>query len=66
MANKSVSFSFETIVEKEDFKQYARGRGLTLSQFVKFAAYQYRERYPGNKRKKATKPRKVSTDGKEA
>ena len=65
MTNKrTVSFSFETIEEKEDFKQYAKGRGLTLSQFVKFAAYQYRERYPGIKRKKAVEPCKILRNAK--
>jgi hypothetical protein len=61
---RTVSFSFDNPEELDSFKQYAKGRGLTLPQFIKFAAYQYRERYPGIKREKAKKGPKVKLDDK--
>ena len=32
--------------EYEDLKRYSKKKGLTPSQFLRMAAYQYMERYP--------------------
>jgi len=41
----SVRFSFDSAEQKAEFEAYARSRGLTLSQFVKFAAFSVKEKY---------------------
>jgi hypothetical protein len=42
----TVSFSFDTMAEKENFEQYARSKGMKLSALAKMATYQYRAKYP--------------------
>jgi hypothetical protein len=42
----TVSFSFKTEEEKQNFIEYARSKGMTLSALVKMALYQYRAKYP--------------------
>lgn len=42
----TVSFSFDTEIEKQHFAEYARSKGMTLSALVKMAVYQYRAKYP--------------------
>jgi hypothetical protein len=65
--NRTVSFSFDTLNEKNAFTAYAEGRGQTLAQFAKYACFQYRERYPGiaRKRPKEAFPQKISTEATE-
>lgn len=48
--SKSVSFSFESEAEKKLFELHAKAKGLTLSAFVKTAAYRERNRYPIKKK----------------
>ena len=43
---RSVSFSFDTEADHEEFTQYAREKGMTLSALAKMALYQYRAKYP--------------------
>ena len=43
---RSVSFSFDTDADREEFAQYARDKGITLSALAKMALYQYRAKYP--------------------
>lgn len=44
--SSSVSFSFASVEEKQEFTQYAREKGMTLSSFVKMVVYSYRLKYP--------------------
>jgi hypothetical protein len=43
--SREVRFSFKTEAEKADFQSYAEARGLTLSAFVKYAAFSVKEKY---------------------
>jgi hypothetical protein len=44
--NKTVSFSFDSQEDKQEFKVYAASKGMTLSVLAKIATYQYRAKYP--------------------
>jgi len=44
--NKSISFSFKTEDEKQEFIDYADGKGMTLSALAKMALFQYKAKYP--------------------
>jgi len=48
---RSVSFSFDTDVDREEFMQYAREKGMTLSAFAKTAIYHFKARYPQTRKK---------------
>ena len=56
---RSVSFNFDTEADREEFTQYAREKGMTLSAFAKMALYHFKARYPQT-RKKAPPLRLVS------
>ena len=45
-SKRSISFSFNTPEEKEDFLNYAGEKGMTLSALAKMALFQYRARFP--------------------
>jgi hypothetical protein len=48
----TVSFSFDTMTEKEKFERYAQKKGMKLSAMAKMATYQYRAKYPQKRGKK--------------
>jgi len=48
---RSVSFSFDTDADHEEFMQYAREKGMTLSAFAKMAIYHFKARYPQTRKK---------------
>ena len=43
--SREVRFSFDTDAQKAEFEAYAKARGLTLSAFVKHAAFSVKEKY---------------------
>ena len=48
---RSVSFSFDTDADREEFTQYARNRGMTLSAFAKMAIYHFKTKFPQKPKK---------------
>ena len=41
---KTVRFSFDSEAQKEEFRAYAANRGMTLSQFAKWACFTVRNK----------------------
>ena len=51
----TVSFSFDTIEEKQKFEKYAKTKGMKLSVLAKMAVYQYKAKYGCKEEKDALK-----------
>ena len=69
--SREVRFSFDTEEQKADFEAYAKARGLTISAFVKYAAFSIKEKYSFGAHHPVTgkprgRPRKTKTGAKHA
>jgi hypothetical protein len=53
-SGRTVSFTFKTVAEKQEYDEYAASKGMTLSVLSKMALFQYRAKYPVKTSSKAT------------